>query len=28
LQYKQVVKNFFWQGDTDYFILEVSEVKQ
>lgn len=28
LHYKQVIKNFFWQGDTDYFVLDVSEVKQ
>jgi hypothetical protein len=25
LHYKQVIKNFFWQGETDYFIYEVSE---
>jgi hypothetical protein len=27
VHYKQVMKNFFWQGDTDYFIYEVSIVK-
>ncbi|MBA3663123.1 MAG: 6-phosphogluconate dehydrogenase [Bacteroidetes bacterium] len=27
LHYRQVMKNFFWQGDTDYFIYEVSRVK-
>lgn len=27
VHYKQVIKNFFWQGDTDYFIYKVSEVK-
>jgi hypothetical protein len=27
LDYKQVMKNFFWQGDTDYFIYDVKEVK-
>ncbi len=27
LHYKQVIKNFFWQGDTDYFIYDVTEVK-
>ncbi len=27
LHYKQVMKNFFWQGDTDYFVYQVSEVK-
>jgi len=27
LHYKQVIKNFFWQGDTDYFIYDVSDVK-
>lgn len=26
LDYKQVMKNFFWQGDTDYFIYDVKEV--
>jgi hypothetical protein len=25
--YKQVIKNFFWQGETDYFIHEVKVVK-
>ena len=28
LKYKQVMKNFFWQGDTDYFIQDVTDVKQ
>jgi hypothetical protein len=28
LHYKQVIKNFFWQGDTDYFIIDVSDVKK
>ena len=27
LYYKQVFKNFFWQGETDYFIHEVKIVK-
>lgn len=27
LHYKQVIKNFFWQGDTDYFVYQVSEVQ-
>lgn len=27
LDYKQVMKNFFWQGDTDYFIKDVKEIK-
>ncbi len=27
IEYKQVFKNFFWQGDTDYFIYSVKEVK-
>lgn len=27
LHYKQVIKNFFWQGDTDYFIYDVTDVK-
>ncbi|MDO9000714.1 MAG: 6-phosphogluconate dehydrogenase [Bacteroidota bacterium] len=27
LKYKQVIKNFFWQGDTDYFIEHVSLMK-
>ncbi len=26
IDYKQVMKNFFWQGDTDYFIYDVKEV--
>lgn len=27
LHYKQVIKNFFWQGETDYFIYDVTDVK-
>lgn len=27
LHYRQVMKNFFWQGDTDYFIYEANIVK-
>lgn len=27
LHYKQVLKNFFWQGETDYFVHEVTFVK-
>jgi hypothetical protein len=27
LHYKQVMKNFFWQGETDYFIYQVEVVK-
>ena len=27
LHYKQVLKNFFWQGETDYFVHEVSFIK-
>ena len=27
LHYKQVMKNFFWQGETDYFIEDVNEVR-
>ena len=27
LHYKQVYKNFFWQGETDYFIHEITPVK-
>jgi hypothetical protein len=27
LHYKQVIKNFFWQGETDYFVYQVSAVK-
>lgn len=27
LHYKQVVKNFFWQGETDYFVYQISTVK-
>lgn len=26
LHYKQVIKNFFWQGETDYFVHKVSFV--
>lgn len=25
LHYRQVMKNFFWQGETDYFIYDVGE---
>jgi hypothetical protein len=27
LKYRQVIKNFFWQGDSDYFVDHVSLVK-
>ncbi|MEI8137221.1 MAG: 6-phosphogluconate dehydrogenase [Bacteroidota bacterium] len=27
LKYRQVIKNFFWQGETDYFIDHVALVK-
>jgi hypothetical protein len=27
LHYKQVMKNFFWQGETDYFIESVTTVQ-
>lgn len=27
LSYRQVMKNFFWQGDTDYFITEVQPAR-
>lgn len=27
LHYKQVIKNFFWQGETDYFVHQVTFVK-
>lgn len=27
LYYKQVIKNFFWQGDTDYFVYQISVPK-
>lgn len=27
LAYRQVYKNFFWQGDTDYFIQEVEVIE-
>src|SRR4051812_20634983 len=26
LHYKQVIKNFFWQGDTDYFVYGVYHI--
>jgi hypothetical protein len=26
LHYKQVIKNFFWQGETDYFVYQVNHV--
>lgn len=26
LHYKQVIKNFFWQGESDYFVYQVSPV--
>jgi hypothetical protein len=26
VHYKQVIKNFFWQGETDYFVHQVSFV--
>ena len=26
ISYDQVIKNFFWQGETDYFITEVREL--
>jgi hypothetical protein len=28
LHYREVVKNFFWQGDTKYFVDEVEEIKR
>jgi hypothetical protein len=28
LHYKQVYKNFSWQGDTDYFVYDVSNIKE
>jgi len=27
LHYKQVIKNFFWQGETDYFVYQVNTFK-
>lgn len=27
LHYKQVIKNFFWQGETDYFVHQVTFVQ-
>lgn len=27
LHYKQVIKNFFWQGDTDYFVYKIEIAK-
>jgi len=27
LHYKQVIKNFFWQGETDYFVRKVTFVQ-
>lgn len=27
VQYKQVMRNFFWQGETDYFVNEVKLAK-
>ena len=27
LHYNQVYKNFFWQGESDYFIYEVTDMK-
>lgn len=27
VKYRQVIKNFFWQGETDYFVDHVSLVK-
>lgn len=26
ISYEQVIKNFFWQGETDYFVIEVKEL--
>jgi len=28
LHYKQVLKNFFWQGETDYFVDGAQVVNQ
>lgn len=27
LHYKQVIKNFFWQGESDYFVYQVSTIR-
>lgn len=27
LHYKQVIKNFFWQGESDYFVYSITSVK-
>jgi hypothetical protein len=27
LHYKQVIKNFFWQGESDYFVYDVTFIK-
>jgi hypothetical protein len=27
IHYREVIKNFFWQGDTNYFVHEASPVK-
>jgi hypothetical protein len=27
VHYKQVIKNFFWQGETDYFVYQATIVK-
>jgi hypothetical protein len=26
ISYEQVIKNFFWQGETDYFVIDVKEI--
>lgn len=28
LHYREVIKSFFWQGDTKYFVDEVEEIKR
>ena len=28
VRYRQVIKNFFWQGDTDYFIQDVMPINK
>ncbi|MCS6818717.1 MAG: hypothetical protein RMJ53_01305 [Chitinophagales bacterium] len=28
LHYKEVIKNFFWQGETRYFVDDVEEIKR
>jgi hypothetical protein len=28
LHYRQVMHNFFWQGESDYFVYDVGQVKQ